>query len=113
VVPLNIDLEQCRENDKIKEIISSSNLPIKHIKLLLRLSDTVYLNALNYNVTIDDDTTTFILISSKPGNNPGSFNTTSLSNVLYKLRELQKDNKELKSECHIQDQVLKIIINTT
>jgi hypothetical protein len=112
VVPLNIDLEQCRENDKIKEIISSSNLPIKHIKLLLRLSDAVYLNALNYNVVIDGDKTKFVIISSKPDNKPGVFNTTSLSNVLFKLRELKRENKDIKTKCQIEDQLLNIIIGT-
>jgi hypothetical protein len=112
VVPLNIDVEQCRENDKIKEIISSSALPIKHIKLLLRLSDAVYLNAFNYNVVIDDNKTTFVLISSKPDNKTGAFNTTSLSNVLYKLRELKRENKEINTHCQIKDQLLNIVIST-
>ena len=43
---LEIDVEQCRENDKVKEIISKSGLPIKYIKLLLRLSDHQTHNAL-------------------------------------------------------------------
>ena len=49
---MDIDVEQCRENDIIKDIISKSGLPIKHIKLLLRLSDSIYINAINYNVAI-------------------------------------------------------------
>ena len=49
---MDIDVEQCRENDIIKDIISKSGLPIKHIKLLLRLSDAIYINAINYNVAI-------------------------------------------------------------
>ena len=30
---MKIDIEQCRENDMIKDIISKSGLQIKHIKL--------------------------------------------------------------------------------
>lgn len=50
---MDIDIEQCRENDKIKEVISKSGLPVKYIKLLLRLSDTIYINGINYNVMVE------------------------------------------------------------
>lgn len=110
VVPVEIDLEQCRENDKIKEIISKSQLPIKYIKLLLRLSDGIYLNAINYNVAIKGQTVNIVLISSKPENKTGLFNTTSLTNIFYKFRELEKDNPEIKTQCQIEDQLLHLII---
>lgn len=111
VVLVEIDLEQCRENDKIKEIISKSELPIKYIKLLLRLSDGIYLNAVNYNVAIEGETVNIVLISSKPENKTGFFNTTSLSNIFYKFREMEKENPEIKTQCQIKDQLLHFMIN--
>ena len=91
---MKIDIEQCRENDMIKDIISKSGLQIKHIKLLLRISDTIYINAINYNVSIEDDAAKLILISSKPENITGSFNTISLTNVLLRIKEIELGNEE-------------------
>ncbi|MEG3224745.1 MAG: hypothetical protein BME94_04225 [Methanobacteriales archaeon Met13] len=108
---MDIDIEQCRENDKIKEIISSSELPIKHIKLLLRLSDAIYINAINYNVSVKDNQVTILLISSKPENQTGVFNTISLTNVLYRLKEIQKENDDFKTICKVEDGMLKVSIN--
>ncbi|MDP3065923.1 MAG: hypothetical protein Q8N08_04215 [Methanobacteriaceae archaeon] len=108
---MDIDIEQCRENDKIKEIISSSELPIKHIKLLLRLSDAIYINAINYNVSVKDKQVTILLISSKPENQTGVFNTISLTNVLYRLKEIQKENDDFKTICKVEDGMLKVSIN--
>lgn len=103
-------MEQCRENDKIKEIISKSQLPIKYIKLLLRLSDGIYLNAINYNVAIQNKTVNIVLISSRPDNKMGSFNITSLSNIFYKIREMEKENQEINTNCQIEDHLLNITI---
>lgn len=107
---MDIDVEQCRENDKIKEIISSSHLPIKYIKLLLRISDSIYLNAINYNFIIKDKKVIIKLISSKPQNENGKFNTASLTNVLYKLRELEKENNEVQTECDVKEGMVNLII---
>lgn len=108
---VEIDIEQCRENDKIKKIISTSNLPIKYMKLLLRLSDSIYLNALNYNVIIENEKVSIILISSKPQNKTGNFNTTSLTNIFYKLREMERENQEIKTKCEVKNEFLHLIIN--
>ncbi|HMK53752.1 MAG TPA: hypothetical protein VK444_03140 [Methanobacteriaceae archaeon] len=108
---MDIDIEQCRENDKIKEIISSSELPIKHIKLLLRLSDAIYINAINYNVSVEDKKVIILLISSKPDNNTGVFNTISLTNVLYRLKEIQKENDDIKTICEVEEDMLKVVID--
>ncbi|MBM4241148.1 MAG: hypothetical protein FJ150_05755 [Euryarchaeota archaeon] len=107
---MDIDIEQCRENDKIKEIISKSGLPIKYIKLLLRLSDAIYINAINYNVIIDQGKVIILLISSKPEDKTGVFNTTSLNNVLYKIRDIEKENDDFRTKCEIEDNLLKILI---
>lgn len=111
VILVDIDIEQCRENDKIKDIISKSGLSIKYIKLLLRLSDSIYINAINYNVQIEDGSVIILLISSKPENKTGLFNITSLTNVLYKIRDMGKENKEINTICEIEDKIMKIIIN--
>ncbi|NYB51509.1 MAG: hypothetical protein HVN35_02940 [Methanobacteriaceae archaeon] len=108
---MDIDIEQCRENDKIKEIISTSGLPIKHIKLLLRLSDTIYINAINYNVIIEGNQVTILLISSKPENKTGILNTFSITNVLYKLRDMEKENDDLKTHCEVEGNLFKILID--
>ncbi|GAB6054995.1 hypothetical protein HYG87_03850 [Methanobacterium alkalithermotolerans] len=107
---MEIDLEQCRENDKIKEIISKSQLPIKYIKLLLRLSDGIYLNAINYNVAINNKTIIITLISSKPDNENGFFNTTSLTNIFYKLREMERENHEIQTSCQIDKDLINLVI---
>lgn len=107
---MEIDLEQCRENDKIKEIISKSQLPIKYIKLLLRLSDGIYLNAINYNVAINNKTIIITLISSKPDNENGFFNTTSLTNIFYKLREMERENHEIQTICQIDKDLINLVI---
>jgi len=108
---VDIDIEQCRENDKIKEIISKSGLPIKHIKLLLRVSDAIYINAINYNVNINDGEVIILLISSKPENKTGIFNTTSLNNVLYKLRDMEKENDDIKTKCVVEDNMIQIVMD--
>ncbi len=108
---VEIDIEQCRENDKIKKIISTSNLPIKYMKILLRLSDSIYLNALNYNILIENIKVSIILISSKPQNKTGHFNTTSLTNVLYKLREMERENEEITTACEVRDELFHLVIN--
>ncbi|MDO5835418.1 MAG: hypothetical protein Q4P17_02830 [Methanobacterium sp.] len=111
---MDIDIEQCRENDKIKDIISKSGLPIKHIKLLLRLSDTIYINGINYNVVVGEDNQILILlISSKPENTTGVFNTYSITNVLYKVREMEKEHDDLETRCEIEDGLFKILLNAT
>lgn len=108
---VKIDIEQCRQNDKIKEIISKSNLPIKHIKLLLRLSDLIYLNMINYNVIIDDGRAKILLISSKSENKIGVFNTSSLGNVLYKIKDIEKENEDIKTKCSMKNNMLQITID--
>lgn len=108
---MDIDIEQCRENDKIKEIISKSGLPIKHIKLLLRVSDAIYINAINYNVNINDGEVIILLISSKPENKTGVFNTTSLNNVLYKLRDIEKENDDIRTRCVVEDNMIQILMD--
>lgn len=107
---MEIDIEQCRENDLIKRIISKSELPIKLIKLLLRLSDAIYINAINYNVTVHDNGAILVLISSKPENKTGYFHTISLSNVLYKLRDIEKENEDINSKLKIQEDMIHIIV---
>jgi hypothetical protein len=107
---LDIDIEQCRENDKIKEIISSSGLPIKYIKLLLRLSDGIYINGVNYNVKIEDGISV-ILISSKPENRTGVFRTGALTNIFYRVREMEKENEEIRTETRVKDNLIELRIN--
>lgn len=107
---MEIDIEQCRENDKIKEIISKSGLSIKHIKLLQRVSDVIYINAINYNVMVEGDLVTILLLSSKPKNKMGSFNTTSLAIILNRIMDIEKDYEELKTWCQIETNILKIEI---
>lgn len=107
---MDIDIEQCRENDKIKEIISKSGLSIKHIKLLLRVSDVIYINAINYNVQVSDDKVIILLHSSKPQNKMGVFNTTSLAIVLNRLMDIEKDYEELSTWCEIEYDILKVVI---
>jgi hypothetical protein len=108
---MDIDIEQCRENDKIKEIISNSGLPIKHIKLLLRLSDAIYINAINYNVVVEANQVIILFISSKPENKTGVFNTISLTNVLFRLKEMERDNDDLNTVCEVEDKMLKVTID--
>jgi hypothetical protein len=105
---MKIDIEQCRENDKIKAVISQSGLPIKQIKLLLRITDAIYINAINYNVYIEDNIVSILLISSKPENKTGVFNTISLTNVLYRIKEMERDNDDIISKCIIIDDMLKV-----
>lgn len=108
---VDIDIEQCRENDKIKDIITTSGIPIKHIKLLLRLSDTIYINAINYNVLINDNRMVILLISSKPDNITGILHTYSITNVLYKIRDMEKEHDDLNTYCEVEDNIFKIIID--
>ncbi|KAF5075590.1 hypothetical protein [Methanobacterium aggregans] len=107
---MDISVEQCRENDRIKDIISKSGLPIKHIKLLLRVSDAIYINAVNYNVSIDDSTVTILLISSKPENKMGTFNTISLNNIFYRLTQMSKENDDVETYTEVVEGLLKITI---
>jgi hypothetical protein len=107
---MEVDIEQCRENDKIKDIISRSGLPIKIIKLLLRISDAIYINAINYNVSIDDGVVKILLISSKPENEEGIFNTISLTNVLYRIKDMEKENNEVKTKCMVIDNMIQVQI---
>ena len=107
---MEINIEQCRKNDMIKDVISKSGLPIKHIKLLLRISDAIYINAINYNVSIDGNLVTLLLISSKPENQKGTFNTTSLTNILYRIKDMEKDNIDVKTKCIIIDGMLQVVI---
>ena len=107
---VDIDIEQCRENDKIKEIISTSKLPIKHIKLLLRLSDTIYINGINYNVVVKGNHVFILLISSKPENKTGVFNTFSITNVLHKLRDMEKEHDDLQTRCEVDGDLFKIVV---
>ncbi len=108
---VDIDIEQCRENDKIKDVISKSGLPVKYIKLLLRLSDTIYINGINYNVMVEGKHVLILLISSKPDNKTGVFNTYSLTNVLYKLREMEKEHDDMKTQCEIEGDLFKILVD--
>jgi hypothetical protein len=108
---MDINIEQCRQNDKIKDVISKSSLPIKHIKLMLRISDVIYINAINYNVSIEDGIVSILLISSKPENQKGSFNTISLTNVLYRIKDMEKENKDVKTKCVIIEGMLQVLIN--
>lgn len=110
VIKMDIDVEQCRENDKIKRIISKSGLPIKHIKLLLRLSDTIYINGINYNVSIEEGVVNILLISSKPANKMGVFNTISLANVIYKLRDVDSNNEDIKTRCEVKDGIINVFV---
>jgi hypothetical protein len=107
---MDIDIEQCRENDKIKDIISKSGLSIKHIKLLLRISDVIYINAINYNVQVSDDRVTILLLSSKPENKMGLFNTTSLAIVLNRIKDIERDYEELQTWCQIENDVMMVEI---
>lgn len=107
---MEIDVEQCRENDLIKKIISESGLPIKLIKLLLRLSDVIYVNAINYNVTIENTGAIILLISSKPENMKGVFNTIPITNVLYKLRDIEKENDDIKTKVLVDGDMIQLII---
>lgn len=110
---MDIDIQQCRENDLIKRIISKSELPIKLIKLLLRLSDTIYINGINYNVNIQEKGAILVLISSKPENKTGDFHTISLSNIFYKLRDIEKENDDLKTKIKVEENMIQIIVETT
>ncbi|MDD1774482.1 MAG: hypothetical protein LUQ24_03005 [Methanobacterium sp.] len=105
---MDIDIEQCRENDKIKDIISKSGLSIKHIKLLLRVSDVIYINAINYNVQVSDDLVTILLLSSKPENKMGLFNITSLAIVLNRIKDIERDYEEMETWCQIENDVMKV-----
>lgn len=107
---MEIDIEQCRQNDVIKDVISKSKLPIKHIKLLLRISDSIYINAINYNVAIDDSIVSILLISSKPENKKGIFNITSLTNVFFRIKDMEKENNDIKTKCVVHDDMLQVIV---
>jgi len=52
-----------------------------------------------------------LLISSKPDNETGVFNTYSLTNVLYKLREMEKEHDDLETRCEVEDNLFKILVN--
>lgn len=107
---MKIDVEQCRENDIIKDVISKSGLPIKYIKLLLRISDAIYINAINYNVFIEGNVVKIVLISSKPGNDTGIFNIISLTNVLFRIKEMEKENADVETLCKVEDNVINVTV---
>ncbi|MGZ7047578.1 MAG: hypothetical protein ACXVHY_00630 [Methanobacterium sp.] len=110
---MEISIEQCKENDLIKRVISNSGLPIKLIKFLLRLSDTIYINSINYNVIIENDGAILLLISSKPENKTGIFNTYSLANVLQKLRDMDKENDNINSRIILEENTIQIKVDAT
>lgn len=105
---MKVDIEQCRENDKIKEIISKSGLEIKYIKLLNRISDAIYINSINYNISIEKNSINILLISSKPENKEGVYNTISLTNVLYRIKEMELENKEVSSLSKVTHGMLEV-----
>ncbi len=107
---MKIDIEQCRENDVIKDVISKSNLPIKYIKLLLRISDAIYLNSINYNVSIESNVVKILLISSKPENQTGVFNTISLTNILFRIKDMDRENSDVQTKCIVTDDMLQVNI---
>ena len=107
---MQINVEQCRENDKIKDVISKSGIPIKYIKLLLRISDVIYINAINYNVTIENNLVKILLISSKPDNIKGNFNTISLTNILFRIKDMEKENSDISTKSIVVDGMLQIQI---
>lgn len=111
VMKMEIDIEQCRENDKIKEIITQSDLSIKHMKLFLRLCDTIYIHGINYNVIIEGKQVIILLISSKPENKTGEFHTSSLGTVLYRMRDIEMNNDDISSYCLVEDNMIQFIIN--
>lgn len=111
MINLEIDIEQCRENDKIKEIITKSDISIKHMKVLLRLCDTIYIHGINYNIIIEGQKVIILLISSKPENKTGEFHTTSLGTVLYRMRDIEMNNEDISSRCLTEDNMIQIIIN--
>ncbi|MGZ7116785.1 MAG: hypothetical protein ACXVHS_04950 [Methanobacterium sp.] len=110
---MEISIEQCKENDLIKRVISNSGLPIKLIKFLLRISDTIYINSINYNVIIENDGAILLLISSKPENKTGIFNTYSLANVLQKLRDMDKENDNINSRITLEENTIQIKVDAT
>ncbi len=110
VILVDINIEQCRENDKIKEVISQSGLSIKHIKLLLRISDAIYINAINYNVIVEDGKVIILLISSKPENKMGFYNTTSLAIVLSWIKDMEKEHDDIHTICEVADGMLKLVV---
>ncbi|MGZ7070086.1 MAG: hypothetical protein ACXVHN_04650 [Methanobacterium sp.] len=110
---MEISIEQCKENDLIKRVISNSGLPIKLIKFLLRISDTIYINSINYNVIIENDGAILLLISSKPENKTGIFNTYSLANVLQKLRDMDKENDNINSRIILEENTIQIKVDAT
>ncbi len=107
---MEIDIDQCKENDLIKRVISKSGLPINIIKFLLRLSDTIYINSINYNVSIEDNGAILLLISSKPQNKTGIFNTFSLANILQKLRDMDKESDDVGSRLIVEDNMIQILV---
>lgn len=106
---MDISVKQCRENDRIKEVISKSGLAVKYIKILLRLSDTIYINAINYNVFVDGNTVNILLISSKPENKMGVFNTISLANVIYKIKNIETENADISTKLKAEDKLINVI----
>jgi hypothetical protein len=60
---------------------------------------------------VKEDRVTILLLSSKPENKMGSFNTTSLAIVLNRIMDIDKDYDELDTWCQIEDNILKIVID--
>ena len=75
---------------------------------MLRISDAIYVNAINYNVAIDEGVVKLLLISSKPENKKGLFNTISLTNILYRIKDMEKENNEVKTKCRLVDGMLQV-----
>ena len=51
-----------------------------------------------------------MLISSKPENKTGEFHTIALSNVFYKLRDLEKENNGINTKIKTEESMIQIII---
>jgi hypothetical protein len=60
---------------------------------------------------VEDNRFVILLISSKPDNKTGVFNTISLTNVLFRLKEMERDNDDLSTVCEIEDKMLKLTID--
>jgi hypothetical protein len=61
-------------------------------------------------VVIDSNQVLVLLISSKPDNLTGVFNTFSITNVLDKLREMEKEHDDMKTHCEVDGDLFKILI---
>jgi hypothetical protein len=62
-------------------------------------------------VVVDGNHVVILLISSKPDNVTGCFNTFSITNVLLKLRGMEKEHDDIKTHCEVDDGLFKIGID--